>query len=100
MESFIRELYFGNIDPQARCFDTDSRYGKAMAVISENEELLSKLLKEKELKLFLDFTNAWGELLGIASCETFVDGFRIGAAFSLDTFVSKESELKEFLREE
>lgn len=30
MESFIRELYFGNIDPQARRFEADSQYGKSM----------------------------------------------------------------------
>jgi hypothetical protein len=38
MDSFIRELFFGNIDPQARCFDTDSQYGRAMAIISENRD--------------------------------------------------------------
>lgn len=99
MESFIRELYFGNIDPQARRFEADSQYGKAMKIISENEELLTKLLKDKELHLFLDFVNAYGDLMGVASCETFVDGFRIGAAFTLDTFISKDSELIDYLRE-
>ena len=91
MESFIRELYFGNIDPQTKGFKADSRYGKAMGVISENEELLIKLLKDKELRLFLDLMNAWGDLVGVTSCETFTDGFRIGAAFTFDCFVSKES---------
>ena len=99
MDSFIRELFFGNIDPQARRFEADSQYGKAMAVITENEELLTKLLKDKELKLFLDFINAWDDLMGVSSCETFVDGFRIGAAFTLDAFVSNESELKDFLKD-
>jgi len=88
MESFIRELYLGNIDPQARRFETDSRYGKALGVISENEELLSKLLKDEELRLFLDLMNAWDELTGITACETFTDGFRIGAAFVFDAFVN------------
>ena len=70
-----------------------------MKTISENEELLTKLLKDKELQLFLDFVNAYGELMGVASCETFVDGFRIGAALTIDTFISKDSELIDYLRE-
>ena len=56
MENFIRELYFGNIDPQAKSFKTHSQYGNAMAIISKNGELLTNLLKDKELKLFLEFT--------------------------------------------
>ena len=97
MESFIRELYYGNIDPQAKSFEADSQYAKAMATISENEELLTGLLKDNELRLFLDFVNAWDELTGVAFCETFTDGFRTGAAFIFDTFVSKDSELKNLL---
>jgi len=97
MESFIRQLYLGNIDPQAKSFEADSQYGKAMAVISENEELLSKLLKDKELLLFVGIMNAWDDLMGAASCEAFTDGFRIGAAFTFDCFVSNDGELKSFI---
>ena len=92
MESFINELYFGNIDPQTKCFKEDSQYGKAIAVISKNEELLIELLKDKELKLFNDLMDAWGEFTGVTECETFSDGFRIGAMFVFDTFVNKKSE--------
>ena len=84
MKNFIEELYFGNIDPQARFFEADSRYGKALSVINENEELLSKRLKDEELRSFLDLMEAWSELTGITSLETFTDGFRLGAAFALD----------------
>ena len=88
MDSFIKELYFGNIDPQARRFEADSQYGKAMKVIGENEELLTNFLRDKELLLFVDLVNAWDELLGIISCETFADGFRTGAAFAFDAYVN------------
>jgi hypothetical protein len=34
---------------------------------------------------------AFGEVLSESVAETFVDGFRIGAHFTVDTFVSKEN---------
>ena len=91
MKSFIRELYYGNIDPQAKTFDRDSAYGKALETTVNKEAVLADLLPEKEKALFLDYVNAWDEVLGITAAETFVDGFRIGAAFMLDTFINTGS---------
>ena len=42
--------------------------------------------------------NAWGNLMGLTSCETFADGFRISAAFTFDTFASEDRELKNLLK--
>ncbi|MDD4494874.1 MAG: hypothetical protein PHV32_11120 [Eubacteriales bacterium] len=58
MAGFIEEFYYGNIDPQARSFDSDSQYGEAMAILSKNEELLTNQLKDEEKRLFLEYTNA------------------------------------------
>ena len=91
MYSFIRELYFGNIDPQARQFDNNSKYAKAMQRVSDNEDKLTEMLSGEEKKLFLDYANACSEVLGESVTATFVDGFRIGAHFAVDTFVSKEN---------
>ncbi len=94
MESFIKELYFGNINPQAKEFKRDSEYAKAMNVLAENESLLTKMLKDEELKLFLEFVNSYSSIMGIETTETFVQGFRLGASFTIDTFINKESEFK------
>jgi len=88
MKSFIEELYFGDIDAQKRVFKADGLYEKSVGVINENEKLLTKILEGEELRLFLDFLNAWEELMGAASCEAFTNGFRLGAAFALDAFAS------------
>ena len=94
MESFIRALYLGNINLDTKDFEHNPQYGNAIKIISKNEGLLTGLLTGNEQQLFLDLVNAWGDVLDISSCETFVDGFRIGAAFILDTFVKTGYELK------
>ena len=91
MYSFIRELYFGNVNPQARQFDRNSNYAKAMQRVVDNEDKLTGLLKDEEKKLFLDYVNACSEVLGESVAETFVNGFRIGAHFTVDTFVNEEN---------
>ena len=91
MYSFIRELYFGNINPQSRQFDPNSNYAKALQRMTDNEDKLTALLSGEEKKLFLDYANACSDVLGESVAETFVDGFRIGAHFTVDTFVSTEN---------
>lgn len=91
MYSFIRELYFGNIAPNVRTFKRESSYAKALQTVSDNEDKLTEMLSGEEKKLFLDYANACSEVLGESSTETFVDGFRIGAQFVFDTFISTEN---------
>jgi len=93
-------MYYGGIHPNEKCFDHNSDYGKAMDTIAKNEELLTNALTGKEKELFLDITNAWGELLGIDACETFVMGFRLGASFTLDTFINTDNEFKSIIKED
>ena len=91
MKNFIRELYFGNIDPQAKSFVTDSDYGRAMAVVGKNEELLTAKLKGDDQKAFQDYIDACGEVPSITAFETYAEGFRTGASFVFDTFLNNES---------
>ena len=37
MKNFIKELYYGNIDPQARGFKNGSYLKKQMTILSESE---------------------------------------------------------------
>lgn len=90
MYSFIHELYFGNLNPQARQFNPHSSYAKAPQITVENEEKLSQALSGEALKLFLAYANAWAEVLGESVTETFSEGFRMGAHCALDVFSPKE----------
>lgn len=88
MKNFIEELFYGNIDPQARGYTKDSNIRKVSDKINDIEEQLTNKLNKEEKTLFLDYVNAHSELSAESSLDSFIIGFRIGARFVYDVFVS------------
>ena len=85
MPNFIEELFFGNLDPQRRGNTKGSRIVQVSGNINELEEKLTERLQGVDKDLFLDFCNAYGELMGEAEIDSFITGFRMGARFAYDT---------------
>ena len=90
MPSFIEALFFGNLDPQRRGCAKDNHILKVSGNINELEEKLTERLQGKNKDLFLDFCNAYGELMGEAEVDSFIMDFRTGARFAVDTFCGDE----------
>lgn len=88
MKNFIEELFYGNIDPQARGYTKDSNIRKVSDKINDIEEQLTNKLNKEEKTLFLDYVNAHSELSAESSLDSFIIGFRLGARFVYDAFVS------------
>ena len=86
MPNFIEELFFGNLDPQRRGNTKGSRIVQVSGNINELEEKLTERLQGVDKDLFLDFCNAYGELMGEAEIDSFITGFHMGARFAYDTF--------------
>lgn len=99
MTNFLEELYFGNLDPQARGYRKDSNILKVSENINELEEKLTQRLNDEEKKLFLDFCNAYGELMGDTGLDSFIVGFRLGAKMIFDTFCSDDAPFESYLKE-
>ena len=87
MANFIEELFYHNIDPQARIVRNGSNLQKQMGLMSDYEEQLTRTLKDEERKLFLEFVNAVSEVQAESQLDSFMVGFRLGARFVFDTFV-------------
>ena len=90
--NIIEELYYGNINPNEKEFDTHSRYATFMEIVSSNESKLVKYLElqpdAKEMQhLFSQMINAQSELLRFSERDRFLEGFNLGARITLDTFV-------------
>ncbi len=100
MKNIIKELYYGNIDPQARGFKNSSYLKKQITILSENEALLTEKLTGNEKKAFLSFANASDIILGESELDSFMVGFRLGAKFIFDTFVNNDTPYDDFLKEE
>lgn len=50
-------------------------------------------------KTFLSYANASAVVLGESELDAFIVGFRLGARFSYDTFVSEEAPYKDTLKD-
>lgn len=99
MKNIITELYYGNIDPQARGFKKDSYLQKQMSILSKSEAVLTDKLDGEVKKAFLSFVNASNVILGESELDRFIIGFRLGARFIYDTFVDSTASYEDFLRE-
>lgn len=98
MSKFIEEFYYGNIDPQARSTKQNKMVQKQMEVLMLNEEFLTEALTGENKKKLLDFSNAWNIVNGESNLDSFIMGFRLGANFVYDTFVSTEAPFKDLLK--
>ena len=99
MGRFIEEFYHGNIDPQARSTKQNKTVQKQMEVLIKTEELLTSALKDEQKRWFLDFSNAWSVVNGESTLDSFIMGFRLGANFAYDAFISTETPFEDLLKE-
>ena len=99
MARFIEEFYYGNIDPQARSTRQNKTVQKQMEVLMNAEEQLTNALQDEQKKWFLDFSNAWSIVNGETNLDSFIMGFRLGAHFAYDTFISTETPFEDLLKE-
>ena len=99
MGQFIEEFYYGNLDPQARSPKQNKAVHTKLEVLMLNEDYLTENLSGESKKKFLEFVNAWGVVNGESNLDSFIMGFRLGANFTYDTFVSTESPFQDLLKE-
>ena len=94
-QNVLEDLYYGNINPDTKCFDRDSEYAKFLGIVADNEEKLTKFLEampnaKEEAHLLSQMTNAQIEVMAFSERDKFIEGFTLGARVMLDTFVSPQ----------
>lgn len=94
--NILEELYHGNIRPNDKEFDRNSHYAKFCKILTDNEQELTRFLKalpnaENELHLLSQMINSQAEVVGHNEIERFIEGYRLGARFMLDTFVMPDN---------
>lgn len=100
MKNFITELFYGNIDPQARGFKKDSYLQKQMSILSDCESTLTEKLTGDDKKTFLSFVDASNIVLRESELDGFIVGFRLGAKFVYNTFVDDTTPYDDLLKED
>ena len=96
MPRFIEQFYYGNIEPQERSIRMNDTVQKKLEIMVNNEESLTKALTDEKKQWFLDYVDAWHEVNSESTLDSFIMGFRLGAAFAYDTFVSTDAPFTDF----
>ena len=98
--NFIEELYYGNINPNEKCYKKATQYDKALNVFTANEDKLKETLSGEQLKLFNELVNASDEISATSGVENFKIGFRLGVKMMCDSLLFEENKIfKDVLKE-
>lgn len=100
MKNFITELFYVNIDSQARGFKKDSYLQKQMNILLDCEEMLTERLTDNDKKTFLSFANASNIVLSESELDGFIVEFRLSAKFVYDTFVDDTTPFDDLRKED
>ena len=88
MSGFIEDFYYGNIEPQECCSELKNELKKKLSVLTEKEEEHYSKLSDKDKDLFITYTSIYNDFLTVSIADGFISGFRFGAKFTHDTFVT------------
>ena len=89
--NFIENFFFGNIDPQSRAVKPGSRADKLRIYITDHLPEIENALPDEQRGVLEKIMDAQGELDTISELDSFIVGFRLGAAFTYDTFVNTDT---------
>ena len=84
-------LFFGNIDPQSRAVKPGSRADKLRTYITDHLPEIENALPDEQHSVLENILDAQGKLDTISELDSFIVGFRLGAAFTYDTFVNTDT---------
>lgn len=88
MSRFIEEFYYGNIELQESITELKAEIKKKLDVLSQTEEQLTSKLTEEEKAWFMKYASQSSEFFCATNADSFIVGFRLGAKFTYDTFVT------------
>ena len=88
MSKFIEDFYYGNIEPQESCSELKIELKRKLSILTQTEEQLTAKLTEEEKTLFMKYASQSSEFLCVSNADSFIAGFRLGAKFTYDTFVT------------
>ena len=88
MSGFIEDFYYGNIEPQECCSELKKELKKKLSILTKKEEELNSKLSGENKDLFVNYTSKYNDFLTVSIADSFISGFRLGAKFTHDTFVT------------
>ena len=91
--NYIKELYFGKLNPARQQFIKDSSYSKLMQQESEAYDELSKTLNDDNKELLKRLFELQFQINDIESADNYAIGFRDGSRLMIDVLLGRNENL-------
>jgi len=88
MQSILEEFAYGNISPEAQFFTRDSEFGRAMNLVSRNEQKLLDRLGADDKDQFEKYVDAQGEVNRLTAMKNLLYGYKLGVVMTAEAFVT------------
>ena len=90
MSNIIEDFYYGNIEPQEINSELTPKLKKKLSNLADKEEQLTSRLTGEDKELFQNYVCTYIEFSTSSIADSFISGFRLGAKFTYDTFITKQ----------
>ena len=90
----IEELWYGNINPQAKTYTHRAKYSEAMQAQIRNEKNLIESLTESQKEIFEKYQECQDILIQYDTEDAFVAGFRLGTKLLAESFCEDDGFFK------
>ena len=95
MPNILEDLYYGNLSPCQRAVHPGSRVQKLAQKQSDLESNLNNSFTKEQRADFEQYLSVTADLLDANTLDNFITGFRLGARFAHETFVSNKAPMEE-----
>ena len=82
--AILEDLWKGEICPGEQGIRPRKEYTKVCSLLERQEAELREELSERGLELLEEFKTAQMELTTLTDCDSFIEGFRMGAQIMLE----------------
>lgn len=90
MESILKNLYYGNFNPDEAIDSKEPDYLKLCNKALEVMELLKKNVSEVDYKIITDLMDLHNEISAFEVVDAFKYGFKTGSLIIMEIFADKE----------
>lgn len=91
--NYIKELYFGNLNPSLQQYTKSSRYSKLTQEEAETYKELSKKLSDDNKKLLERISEVHSDINYITCFDNYTIGFRDGSRLMIDILLERDENL-------
>jgi len=90
MYSILREMAYGNVNPNEHGRPRSKEFDRAAKAVMETEQKLLSALNENEKKLYEEFSAAQMSLSSMQEVEKFIQGYILGSAMTMEVMAGIE----------